>query len=690
MSEAKTIRVATDVGGTFTDLVHFETDTKTGKQTVRTEKSDTTPPNFEQGVLSVLDKGGVDIGEVDFFAHGTTVVINSLTERKGARVGLITTRGFRDVLEIGRGNRPDFFNLMYKKPEPFVERYLRREVPGRIDFKGGEQTPLDLTALPGIVADFQADGVTAVAICLIHAYANPSHEEAVLAELRKLWPGVTAVASHQITREWREYERTSTTVLSAYVQPAAERYLERLEDGLRTKGYHGSLYIMQSNCGVDAVGSIKQTPITMVESGPASGFWGAAELGRIIGEPDVLALDIGGTTAKCSLITAGHVNIKTDYWIERHGKSAGYPIMVPVVDLVEIGNGGGSIAWVDEFQKLHVGPKSAGAMPGPASYGRGGENATTTDANLALGRINKDYFCGGSVIADMGALDGALSSLAGKLGMTNAEVARGIVRIANSNMVNALKLVSVNRGYDPRDFTLVVFGGGGPMHGVALGKELGVKKVVVPRGAPVFSAWGMLMSDLRRDYFVTQLMDADDHKALGGLLQRTRDRAVADFAVENVPADKIRFTPLIRARYQNQEFAVEVRLPGDKPDPAVMTKLVADFHEAYKREYTYQLDAGVEIIGIHLIASSEVGKLEIVALPKTGARVEDAVKGTREVDYATDGIHVATIYDGTKFEPGMTFSGPAVIEDPGTTVVVHPGNRVTVDDFGNIHIDIRG
>ena len=272
MSEAKTIRVATDVGGTFTDLVHFETDTKTGKQTVRTEKSDTTPPNFEQGVLSVLDKGGVDIGDVDFFAHGTTVVINSLTERKGARVGLITTRGFRDVLEIGRGNRPDFFNLMYKKPEPFVERYLRREVPGRIDFKGGEQTPLDLTALPGIVADFQADGVTAVAICLIHAYANPSHEEAVLAELRKLWPGVTAVASHQITREWREYERTSTTVLSAYVQPAAERYLERLEDGLRTKGYHGSLYIMQSNCGVDAVGSIKQTPITMVESGPASGF----------------------------------------------------------------------------------------------------------------------------------------------------------------------------------------------------------------------------------------------------------------------------------------------------------------------------------------------------------------------------------------------------------------------------------
>ncbi len=683
-------RVATDVGGTFTDLVHFETDTRTGAQTVRTEKADTTPPNFEQGVLAVLEKGKVDIGAVDFFAHGTTVVINALTERKGAKVGLITTTGFRDILEIGRGNRPDFFNLKYQKPKPFVERFLRREVPGRVDFRGGIQVPLDLGGLPAIISDFKAEGVTAVAICLIHAYANPSHEEAVLAELRRLWPEVTAVASHQITREWREYERSSTTVLSAYVQPTAERYLERLEQGLASRDYKGSLYIMQSNCGVDAVGSIKQTPITMVESGPASGFWGAAELGRIIGEPDVLALDIGGTTAKCSLIKGGHVAIKTDYWIERNGKSAGYPIMVPVVDLVEIGNGGGSIAWVDDFEKLHVGPKSAGAIPGPAAYGRGGTNATTTDANLALGRINRDYFCGGEVVADIPALETALSALGKKLGMTNTEVARGIVRIANSNMVNALKLVSVNRGYDPRDFTLVVFGGGGPMHGVALGQELGVKKVVVPRGAPVFSAWGMLMSDLRRDYFVTELMDADNAAALDGLLERTKARARADFAREKIAPEKVTMVPFIRARYQNQEFAVEVRLADGKPDAAIMEKLVADFHDAYEREYTYRLDAGVEIIGLHLIASSEVGKLEIVALPSTGAPIATAIKGSRDVDYAEEGVHSATIYDGTRLEPGMAFSGPAVIEDPGTTVVVHPANKVHVDDYGNIHITIRG
>lgn len=686
----KITRVATDVGGTFTDLVYFETDLATGAQTVRTDKSDTTPPDFEKGVLAVLDKAGVDVKTLDFLAHGTTVVINALTERKGAKVGLITTKGFRDILEIGRGNRPDFFNLKYKKPAPFVERYLRREVTGRMDFHGQEQVPLDLSSIPAIVEDFKADGVTAVAICLIHAYANPAHEEAVLAEVRRVWPEVTAVASTQITREWREYERTSTTVLSAYVQPAAQRYLERLEAGLKDKGYDGGLYVMQSNCGVDAIDSIKQTPITMVESGPASGFWGAAELGRLIGEPDVLALDIGGTTAKCSLITGGHVTIKTDYWIERDNKSAGYPIMVPVVDLVEIGNGGGSIAWVDEFDKLHVGPKSAGAMPGPAAYGRGGTNATTTDANLALGRINKDYFVGGAVKADMGALNTALGNLGDKLGMSEIEVARGIVRIANSNMVNALKLVSVNRGYDPRDFTMVVFGGGGPMHGAALGKELGVKKVVVPRGAAVFSAWGMLMSDLRRDYFVTELMDADNADALKSLLERTRARAVADFVAGNVPAEKVSINTFVRARYQNQEFAVEVELPTLTPDAGQMATLIADFHNAYEREYTYRLDAGVEIIGIHMVAASEVGKLEILKLPTTGAIVDQAIKGRREVDYATEGVHEATIYDGTRLEPGMRFAGPAVIEDPGTTVVIHPDNAVSIDDYGNIHISIQG
>ena len=492
----KSIRVATDVGGTFTDLLAFESDPLGGGPLIRIAKPDTTPPNYEEGVIRVLEKARVDAASISFLTHGTTVVINALTERKGVKVGLITTEGFRDTLEIARGNRPNFFNLHYRKPEPFVPRRLRRELPGRMSYRGEELHPVDLSPLPGILADFAAEGVEAIAICFLHSYANPAHERAVLDEVGRLRPGTPAISSHQITREWREYERTSTTVLSAYVQPVAQRYLERLDAGLAERGFTGGLYVMQSNCGIDSPAALSRIPITMVESGPASGVWGAAELGRLIGEPDVIALGIGGTTAKCSLVQDSHVNIMTDYWIGRSRSSAGYPIMVPVVDLVEIGSGGGSIAWVDDYGKLHVGPRSAGAAPGPAAYGRGGGEATTTNANLWMRRINPDYFCGGELRADMGAAKRALEAVGAKLGVDTDEAARGIVRIANNNMVNALELVSVNRGFDPRDFTLVAFGGGGAMHAAALARELGIAKVVVPVAASVFSAWGMMMSDL--------------------------------------------------------------------------------------------------------------------------------------------------------------------------------------------------
>ncbi|KFI24802.1 5-oxoprolinase [Haematobacter missouriensis] len=686
----KILRVATDVGGTFTDLVCFETDPASGASRIVTAKSDTTPPNFEQGVLNVLARAGVDPAEVDFMAHGTTVVINALTERKGVRVGLITTKGFRDTLQIARGNRPDFFNLHYRKPEPFVPRYLRRELPGRLTYQGDEMTALDLAPLPGIVADFQAEGVEAVAISFLHSYANTAHEQAVLAALQELWPGVPAVASHQITREWREYERGNTTVLSAYVQPLAERYLSRLASGLAERGLRSDPYIMQSNCGVDSLASASRIPITMVESGPASGFWGAAELGKLIGEPNVLALDIGGTTAKCSLIENGAVKIKTDYWIERDRSSAGYPIMVPVVDLVEIGNGGGSIAWVDDFDKLHVGPQSAGAMPGPAAYGRGGSHATTTDANLWLGRINRDYFCGGDVMADMAATETALTALADRLGSDPDAAARGIIRIANNNMVNALKLVSVNRGHDPRDFTLVAFGGGGAMHAVALGQELGVKKVVIPAGASVFSAWGMMMSDLRRDYFVTRLCDlapgagARIEAAFAG----AEAEALAQFAAEGIGPERVSFQRYGKFRYQNQEHTTEVLIDARPVTDAGLAGIATAFHDLYEQEYTYRLDAPIEMVGIHLVARSEVGKLTMAHADPGDSDASPALKGQRAVDYALEGVHWAAIYDGALLQPGMAFAGPAIIEDSGTTTVIHPGNRVGIDGYRNIHITL--
>lgn len=684
------IRVATDVGGTFTDLVCFETDAETGKHSVVTAKSDTTPPDFETGVLNVLAKGNVDPSEVSFLAHGTTVIINSLTERKGVKVGLITTKGFRDSLEIARGNRPDFFNLHYQKPIPFVPRYLRRELPGRMSYRGKESEPLDMALLPNILSDFKSEGVEAVAICFLHSYANFTHEKTAMSEVQKLWPEVAVVASHQITREWREYERTSTAVLSAYVQPAAEKYLQQLANGLKKKGFKGSPYIMQSNCGVDSLESVSRIPITMVESGPASGFWGAAELGKLINEPNVLALDIGGTTAKCSLIENGQVRIMTNYWIERDGKSAGYPIMVPVVDLVEIGNGGGSIAWVDEYSKLHVGPQSAGAIPGPAAYGKGGSEATTTDANLKLGRINHDYFCGGSIKADMKAANSALNNVGKKLGITSTEAARGIIRIANNNMINALKLVSLNRGFDPRDFVLIAFGGGGGMHAVDLAQELGVKKVVVPAAASVFSAWGMMMSDLRRDYFLTHLADLVDGAAsnIEKAFSDVESQAISQFKSEGIEKKNIKFTRYGNFRYKNQEHTTEVKLSDGKVSDEQISLIEDEFHKTYEHEYTYRLDMPVELVGIHVVATTEVGKLTMKEMPNQKTDESEARKGEREVDYALDGIHQATLYDGEKLMPGMKLIGPAIIEDSGATTVIQPGNKVYIDGYTNIHIEI--
>ena len=681
-------RVATDVGGTFTDLVCFELDQQTGRSQVRTAKASTTPPDYEKGVLDVLAKGGVDLAGVDFLAHGTTVVINALTERKGVKVGLIATRGFRDTLEIARGNRPDFFNLHYVKPPPFVPRHLRRELPGRMSYRGEEMEPLDLGPLPGILDDFRQEGVQAVAVCFLHSYANTAHEAAAEQEVRLLWPDIPVVSSHSIAREWREYERTNTTVLSAYVQPPAERYLRRLRDGLAERGFAGNPYVMQSNCGVDSLESAARTPITMIESGPSSGVWAAAELGRLIGDPNVIALDVGGTTAKCALIENGNIKIITDYWIERDKKSAGYPVMVPVVDLVEIGNGGGSIAWVDEFGKLHVGPQSAGAVPGPASYGKGGAEATTTDANLWLGRINRDYFCGGEVAADMEAAENAIASVGARLGISADEAARGIVRIANNNMVNALKLVSLNRGFDPRDFTLVAFGGGGGMHAAALAQELGIGKVVIPADASVFSAWGMIMSDLRRDFIATHLTDLTEENAAGieQILAGTESAAVDGFVREGIAPDQVNCERFGKFRYQNQEHTTEIALGSERFTGDRVEEVCERFQATYEREYTYRLPAPVEMVGIHIKATARIGRMELRRRQSSGRDPADAVKGKRAVDYALEGIHEAVIYDGSRLEPGMEFSGPCVIEDSGSTAVAHPGNTVSIDGYGNIVI----
>ena len=684
------IRAASDVGGTFTDLVYFNIDEQTGEvRSVETEKAHTTPPNFEKGVADAFTKAGVSLEDVEFFAHGTTVVINALMERKGVKTALITTEGFRDILEIARGNRPDFFNLKYQKPEPFIPRYLRREVIERMNYKGDILTPLDLSGIDPIIEEFQKEGVEAIAVCLLHSYANPSHEIQIAQHIRKLWPDVSVVASHEISREWREYERTNTAAVCAYVQPTTEQYLGKLEKRLQEDAFKGVFYVMQSNGGIDTVVATKKTPISIVESGPASGVLGAAALGEALGIKNIIAFDIGGTTAKCSLIDNGEVSVTSQYMIERSEKSAGYPIMTPVVDIVEIGNGGGSIGWVDEHGKMHVGPQSAGAAPGPVAYGKGGVEPTTTDANLMMRRINPNYFIGGEIEADMASVEAAFAKLGARLGLSAQEAARGVVRIANNNMTNALKLVSINRGYDPRDFTMVAFGGGGAMHATALAAELNIPKVIIPAHSAVFSAWGMLMSDLRRDYIRTQpcLFLPSTAPLVSATFAEMERETIAAYKAEGIADDRIRLERALSMRYQGQEHSVRVPVGASALTENDIASIIEDFKAAYEREYTYRLDNAVEVVNFSIVAYANVDR-PALAVIEEGPDAEKALKGSRRVDFDKEGTLDTAIYDRKLLGRGADISGPAIIEEAGSTTVVFPGQRVTVDDYGNLHIDI--
>jgi len=496
------LRVATDIGGTFTDLVAFDDEAGT----LVVGKASTTPADLPLGVLDAVAAAEVSLAGVGELVHGTTVVINALTERRGARTALVTTKGFRDVLEIGRGNRPDMYNLVSRKPTPFVPRRHRFEIRERVDRHGTVLVPLELSDLEPAVEVCRRDAIEAVAVCLLHSYAHPPHEEAVRDALEAALPGLAVTISCEITREWREYERSSTTVLNAYVQPTVEQYLDALERRLRARGLQRPPRIVQSNGGTTSVANARRRPINLVESGPAAGVIGAARLGERIGEPNVLYLDIGGTTAKCSLIEGGEPQVTTEYRIEWRPDYAGYPVLVPVVELVEIGAGGGSIAWIDAGGSVRVGPRSAGAEPGPACYGRGGMQPTVTDAKLAAGVLDPDYFLGGRIRLRPELSEQALRRLGEPLGVAPEALANGIIRLVNANMISALKLVSVRRGHDPRDFVLVAAGGGGAMHAAALGAELQVRRVVLPPYAGVFSAWGMGMSEPRADAAQTRIL----------------------------------------------------------------------------------------------------------------------------------------------------------------------------------------
>ncbi|QYY80549.1 hydantoinase/oxoprolinase family protein [Pseudomonas germanica] len=676
-----TIRVATDIGGTFTDLVYLE------NGVIHAVKVDTTPPDFEQGLLNAVAKSGVSYADIAFFAHGSTVVINTLTERKGVKTALLTTRGFRDVLEIARGNTPDIFNAYYRKPPPFVPRHLRLEICERLNYRGEVITELDLKTLPTMLDTLREEGVEAIAICLLHAYCNPVHEQQLMTAVKQLWPQVAVIASHQVSRALREYERSNTTVLSAYVMPATRDYLDNLSRHLSDSGLQPVPFIMKSNGGISPVNAAKQDPISLVESGPVGGILGAQAYGQLIGENQLLALDIGGTTAKCSLIHQGQVEISNDYVIEKTAVSAGYPIMTPVVDIVEIGNGGGSLAWIDAAGSLRVGPQSAGSTPGPVAYGRGGVAPTTTDANLYTGRINPNDFAGGEITPDTCAVERAFAQLGERIGVSPKLLAHGVLQIANANMVNALKLISVNRGHDPRDFALMAFGGGGALHACALAAELGIPKVIIPPFAGVFSAWGMLMLDSRRDYIQTHLQRLDD-ESLQHLVEAfatLQAKAEAEFDNDGMSREKLRFEWHIDARYAGQEHTVKVAL--EEPH---LLPILERFHARHEQAYTFRLDLPVEIVNLHLVAFGSVPKTPMAPIGvSTSGTAENALSGRRWVEFEPEQSIKTPLYQRTALLSGMQINGPAIIEEATTTTVVRPGDRLEVDIYGGLHIHIN-
>lgn len=673
------MRVATDIGGTFTDLVYVDEEGQFGY-----EKSPTTPPNFENGVMNVLEKSGVELEAIKMFIHGSTIVINTLTERKGVKVGLLTTKGTKDVLEIARGNRPDLYNFRYQKPVPFVERHLRYEIEERLDYKGNILTPLNESDIKEAVQYFKKEKVDAIAVCFLHAYLNAHHEERVVELISALWPEVSVSSSFEVTKEWREYERTNTTVLNAYVKPIAGRYIDQLSKKLDDCHMDENRYIMQSNGGVTTFDNAKNTPIHMVESGPVGGIYGAAILGQLLGEKDIIAFDVGGTTAKCSLISGGEVKVTTDYYIEKTERTAGYPIKVPVVDIVEIGNGGGSIAWIDELGSLKVGPQSAGSTPGPIAYGLGGERPTTTDANLLVGRLSKDNF---DYEVNMEHVQQEIDNqIAQHFNTSTEEAALGIIAIANSNMLNALKLISVRKGYDPQDFTLVAFGGGGPLHAAELAKDLGVKKVIIPVSSSVFSAWGMLMTDLRHDYIQTQvqLLEKKSLDELDKKWLAMEENAYKEFESESVSKDRVSFIKFVDLRYVGQEHTVKVAIKDW--DEVELENILDRFHELHKQAYSFSLpESSVEIVNLHLTSYGAVEKPKIAKLDKAADEIK--IVEEREVYFHELGWINTPIYKREQLPSGFTIQGPVIVEEQSASTVILKNQRLTVDLYGNLIIE---
>lgn len=691
-------RLGIDIGGTFTDFALVDDDT--GATAVH--KQLTTPADPSRAVLdgigALLARERVPVGSVTALVHGTTLVTNAVIERKGARTGMLTTAGFADVLDIGKERRYDLYDLRLTFQAPLVPRPLRREIAERLRDDGRVITPVDLEAAERAVRELvDTHRIESLAVCFLHAYLNPAHEAAVRDHLAGRFPSLYVSTSSEICPFIREFERFTTTTVNAFVQPTVDRYLARLERGLAELGFRGRLYIMTSSGGTVTPATARRFPVRMLESGPSAGILMSAAVGRVLGLPDLLAFDMGGTTAKGALIRDGQPQKKYEMEVARvheFKRGSGLPVQTAVVDMIEIGSGGGSLAEVDARGLLRVGPRSAGADPGPACYARGGTRAAVTDADLTLGYLDADFFAGGTVALDRAASRRAIdASLGERLGLDTVAGAWGIHEVANEDIARAFRIHASERGVDFRGCSMIAFGGAGPLHAVRVAAKLRIPTVILPPGAGVFSAFGLLASPLCFDAMRTlrtplaeltpQRLDATFRPLVDDAASLLRDAGVAD--------DTMRIVRRLDMRYEGQGFEVEVTLPEGAGADATVSQLPALFVRSYERVFAISLiDAPVEIVNWKVEA---LGPQAPVSPHGSGAATGDdpaaARKGRRPAWFRAPGAYVdCPVYDRYLMRPGMRIAGPALVEEHESTCVLEPGQSACVDAHHNLVVTV--
>jgi N-methylhydantoinase A len=679
-------RIGIDTGGTFTDLVLFSEET--GELVSWKVSSTPEDPSLAlaRGIEEILRRRGLPPGALTYLGHGTTVATNAFLQRQGARTGLVTTAGFRDLLELGRQARPALYDLRADKHSVIVPGALRKEVRERVAYDGSVVRPIREADVERAARELARAGVEAVAICFLFSFMNADHEARAKRIVQDRLPGAYVSISSEVIPEFREYERMATTVLNAYLGPVVQRYMDRLADRLTDMGLRVVPQITQSNGGIMSVRAASTRALETAFSGPASGVMGAAYVGGISGFPDVISIDMGGTSADVAVVEGGRPTMTTSSMV------GPYPARIAMVEVDTVGAGGGSLAYVDLAGALKVGPQSAGADPGPACYGRGGREATVTDAHVVLGRIGATGLLAGRMSLDVEAGRRAVGVVGTRLGLSPVEAAHGTLRVVNANMLRLIRKLSVERGYDPRDYALVAFGGCGPLHGGDLAEELGMRTVIVPENAGVLSALGQLLADVRADFVRTTIM-ALEPGHMPDLERRYREleaRATTWLESEGIPAARRRILRHADARYVGQNWELTVDVPAGPLGPGSVDVVADAFHAAHERKYTYALRAHtVELINCRVTALGESPKPTLPEFPPATDRVDTAQVGRRPVVWEGERSVETPVHLMERLGPGHELAGPAIVEHLTATTALRPGDRARVDRYRNLIVEIR-